>query len=186
MFDCRAGGGVGGVRLASVVQRPWFQWGMLKMLTICPGRVQGQMRNQLSHTVSMFDKDEGMLKKWRQAGISTLETGSLFSCSLKVHYKLQPLPGSTQHFTATWAGEERYSGIQWSWFHLHPSLSRLCLYCSCCSSNSATIQEVTVQFLSGCLDCQKQIPAHTLPPKALTNVCVINSSTVRRTGIHPA
>lgn len=169
MFDCRA---VGGGRLASVVQRPWFQWGMLKMLTICPGRAQGQMWNRLSHTVSMFDKDEDMLKKWRQAVISTLETSSLFSRSLKVHYKLQPLPGPTQHSTATWAGEERYSGIQCNWFHLHCVLNRLWL-CSCCSSTALPFKRWLYNSLIGLFGlCQKQIPAHILPPKALTNVCV--------------
>lgn len=33
------------------------------MLTLRPGRAEGQMWNQRSHTVSMFDKDEEMLKK---------------------------------------------------------------------------------------------------------------------------
>lgn len=163
---------------------------MLKMLTICPGRAQGQMWNKLSHTVSMFNKDEGMLKKWRQAVISTLEMGSLFSCSLKVHYKLQPLPGSMQHFTATWAGEERYSGIQCNWFHLHWVLNRLWLVyvftVPVVLPTALPFKRWLYNSLIGLFGlCQKQIPAHTLPPKALTNVCVINSSTVRRTGIHP-
>lgn len=51
------------------MRRPWFQGGMLTMLTLRPGRAEGQMWNQRSHTVSMFDKDEEMLKKWRRAVI---------------------------------------------------------------------------------------------------------------------
>lgn len=143
------------------------------MLTICPGRAQGQMWNQLSHTVSMFDKDEGMLKKMTSGCDFDTGNGLLVLMQPKSSLQTATITGIDAAF---YCDMRRRRQILWNTVQLVPPPTASDSFMS--SLFLLFFQQLyhsrgdCIIHLSGCLDCQKQIPAHILPPKALTNVCV--------------
>lgn len=74
---CAQGGGLG---VSVSLQHPWFQWGMLTMLTIRPGKAEGRMQDQFPTLCPCLTRMRKCLKSdamlWFLAGF---EAAKLFS-----------------------------------------------------------------------------------------------------------